>query len=54
VFTGSVDFGVDDGKTYGSIPSTIVDVTGSVPRIVRLGVIPEETILRVWRDYGTI
>jgi tRNA A37 threonylcarbamoyladenosine synthetase subunit TsaC/SUA5/YrdC len=35
----SIDVYLDAGPTPGETPSTIVDVTGDVPRVVRIGVI---------------
>lgn len=40
-----VDVLLDAGKTPGSQPSTIVDVTGSEVRLVRAGAIPWEQVL---------
>ena len=34
---GRVDLVLDGGKTPGGIPSTVVDLTGSEPRILRQG-----------------
>ncbi|HYQ48320.1 MAG TPA: L-threonylcarbamoyladenylate synthase [Thermodesulfovibrionales bacterium] len=45
-FDARVDITVDGGRTPGGSPSTLVDVTGELPAIVRTGVIPEEDILR--------
>jgi L-threonylcarbamoyladenylate synthase len=39
-----VDVLVDAGKTPGGAPSTIVDVTGAVPRLIRAGAIPWEEV----------
>ena len=39
---------VDVGRTAGGPPSTIVDVTGAEPRLVRAGAVPWEEIQR-WR-----
>ncbi len=38
---------LDEGKRMGS-SSTIVDVTGSSPRILRRGAIPDQDIMAVW------
>jgi L-threonylcarbamoyladenylate synthase len=40
-----VDLVLDDGKTPGGAPSTIVDVTSGVPRLVRPGAIDWEEVL---------
>lgn len=46
-FGDELDLLVDDGKTPGVKPSTIVDVTGEEVRIVREGVISPDEILNV-------
>jgi L-threonylcarbamoyladenylate synthase len=49
VFKGEVDLLVDGGPAPGGLPSTIVDLTGERPRILREGRIPAsqiETLLR--------
>ena len=38
---------LDDGPCAGSVSSTIVDVTGPVPRLLRRGVIPVRSLRRV-------
>jgi L-threonylcarbamoyladenylate synthase len=38
---------LDDGPCAGDVPSTIVDLTGSVPRLLRRGVIPVERLQEV-------
>lgn len=43
-FGNSICAVVDDGKTPGQIPSTIVDVTGPEIRIMRQGIIPQKEI----------
>lgn len=43
-----VDLLLDAGRTAGGPPSTIVDVTGAEPRLVRAGAIPWEAI-QSWR-----
>ena len=40
LFGGKVDLIVDGGKTPGSLSSTILDLTGEKPRLVRAGAIP--------------
>ncbi len=42
-----VDFLLDAGRTRGGAPSTIVDVTGAEPLLVRAGAIPWEDV-RAW------
>jgi L-threonylcarbamoyladenylate synthase len=36
---------VDAGDTAGGLPSTVVDVTGSTPTLVRAGVVPWARVL---------
>lgn len=36
-FGGEVDLIIDGGKTKGRLPSTIVDITGDLPKIIRHG-----------------
>ncbi len=43
----SVAVYLDDGPCPGDIPSTIVDLTGSTPRLLRAGAIPADRIRRV-------
>jgi len=43
-FDGRVDLIVDGGATPGGLPSTIVDLTGERPRVLREGRIPAEQI----------
>jgi L-threonylcarbamoyladenylate synthase len=38
---------LDGGTCPGEVPSTIVDVTGSVPRLLRAGVVPVERLRQV-------
>lgn len=44
VFRDTVDFIVDDGRTYTDVPSTIMDCTGKLPVVVREGVIRREQL----------
>lgn len=39
-FEGAVDLVVDGGKTEGHLPSTVVDLSGAKPRLIREGAIP--------------
>jgi L-threonylcarbamoyladenylate synthase len=48
---GRVDLIIDMGKCPGRLESTVVDVTGKVPVILRRGVIPEDEINRVCNQY---
>jgi L-threonylcarbamoyladenylate synthase len=43
-FNGKVDVIVDGGQTPGGRPSTIVDISGERPRIIREGAIPAATL----------
>jgi L-threonylcarbamoyladenylate synthase len=43
-FRGRVDLLVDGGPTPGGLPSTIVDLSGDRPRVLREGRIPRERI----------
>lgn len=45
-FCESLDLLLDGGRTPGGQPSTIVDVTGGVPRLVRPGATPWEQVLK--------
>ena len=47
IFGDEIDF-VVSGKAQKSLPSTIVDLTGETPKVVRKGPISEEEILKVW------
>jgi L-threonylcarbamoyladenylate synthase len=47
-----VDIVLDAGPAAGGLPSTIVDVTGPDPRLIRAGAIPWEEVLAVWRERG--
>ena len=49
VFDGFVDLLLDGGATAGGLPSTIVDATGTTPRLVRGGVVPWERVLEFMR-----
>lgn len=43
----AVDLILDDGPCAGTIPSTVVDVTSSPPRVLRAGPVSEQDIRRV-------
>jgi L-threonylcarbamoyladenylate synthase len=43
-FGGGVDLILDTGPCPGGLPSTIVDVTGALPRLVRAGAVPWATL----------
>jgi len=38
---------LDGGPCPGEVPSSIVDVTGGVPRLLRAGVVPVERLRQV-------
>jgi len=44
---GKVDFIIDGGRCPGGIESTVIDLTGDVPRIAREGAIPKQAIEEV-------
>ncbi len=46
-FRRTVDLIVDGGRTPGGRPSTVVDVSGDIPQIIRVGAVPEVDIRRV-------
>jgi L-threonylcarbamoyladenylate synthase len=45
-----IDLLIDAGPTPGGPPSTIVDVAGGAPRLVRAGAIPWEAVERCLRE----
>jgi L-threonylcarbamoyladenylate synthase len=45
-FGGQIDIVIDCGKAPGSLPSTIIDATGSMPFVVRQGILAEAEITR--------
>ncbi len=47
-----VDLIIDMGKCPGGLESTVVDVTGGTPVILRHGVIPERDINRACQEYA--
>jgi len=46
-----VDWLIDGGRAPGGRPSTIVDLTGGAPRILREGAVPSALILKVLGTY---
>jgi len=48
---GAVDLVVDGGRCPGGIESTVVDLTGRVPVILRQGAVTEEKIQQVYLEY---
>ena len=49
IFGDEIDF-VVSGQAISSVPSTIVDLTGETPKVVRVGQISEEEIMKVWNS----
>jgi L-threonylcarbamoyladenylate synthase len=47
----TVDLIVDGGKCPGGVESTVVDVTGQIPVILRHGAVPEDEINRIYLEY---
>jgi L-threonylcarbamoyladenylate synthase len=47
---GSVDCIVDVGPPPQGTPSTVVDLTGDVPALIREGAIPFSEVLKVWNE----
>jgi L-threonylcarbamoyladenylate synthase len=48
-FGDRIDLLIDTGRTRGGVPSTIVDITGPEPRLVRAGAIPWDEV-QAWLD----
>ena len=49
---GQIDMVIDMGKCRGGLESTVVDVTGGEPVILRQGIIPERDIKRACQEYA--
>jgi L-threonylcarbamoyladenylate synthase len=49
---GQVDLIIDMGRCPGGIESTVVDVTGEAPVVLRQGIVPEEEVMEVFREYA--
>jgi L-threonylcarbamoyladenylate synthase len=47
-----IDLIIDMGKCPGGLESTVVDVTGETPVILRQGIIPEDEINRACQEYA--
>ena len=45
-FDGIIECAIDGGDSLGGVPSTVVDMTGGSPRILRQGGITKEDILK--------
>ncbi len=43
-FFGKVDLIVDGGKTKGGLPSTVLDISGDKPRLLRKGALPASAV----------
>jgi len=50
LFNGTVDLVVDGGRTEGFKPSTVVDLTGAKPRLVREGALPKDKLGKYFQD----
>ncbi len=50
LFEGKVELIVDGGATPGGEPTTVVDLLGPEPRVLRDGAIPSEVILDAFED----
>jgi len=48
IFNGQVDLIVDGGKTPGTKPSTLVDLTSERPKVIREGAIPGTMLKGFW------
>lgn len=48
---GQVDLIIDVGRCPGGLESTVVDVTGEIPQVLRQGMISEDEIKRVCQSY---
>jgi L-threonylcarbamoyladenylate synthase len=46
-----IDLIVDMGRCHGGLESTVVDVTGETPVILRQGIIPEDEINKACQEY---
>jgi L-threonylcarbamoyladenylate synthase len=46
-----VDMIIDGGKCPGGVESTVIDITGSAPLILRRGAVPESEIIRICQEY---
>jgi len=49
---GQIDLIIDMGKCPGGLESTVVDVTGRTPVILRQGIIPEQEIKKACQEYA--
>jgi len=47
-----IDLVIDMGRCPGGLESTVVDVTGEKPVVLRQGIIPEDEIERVYQEYA--
>ena len=45
---GKIDMVIDGGRTKIGVESTVVDLTGRMPKILREGAIPKAEIERIW------
>ena len=47
---GQVDYIISSPRPLKGIPSTVVDVTGKEPRLLREGALPFQEVLSAWGD----
>jgi len=47
---GQVELIIDGGRCPGGIESTVVDVTGDVPVVLRRGIVPEGEVVQLYRE----
>jgi L-threonylcarbamoyladenylate synthase len=52
LFDGRADLIVDGGRTPGGAPSTIVDLSGGVPRLLRPGAVPWEKLREAFEKHA--
>ncbi len=48
-----VDLIIDGGECPGGIESTIVDVTGGEPSVIRRGAVPDDAVAEAWKVFLT-
>jgi L-threonylcarbamoyladenylate synthase len=53
-FKGELDLIIDGGRCPGGMESTVVDVTGEAPVVLRQGIIPEHEIKEACRQYQKV
>jgi L-threonylcarbamoyladenylate synthase len=48
----AIDLVVDGGRCPGGVESTVVDITGQSPVIIRQGAVPEEEIQKIYQKFA--